>query len=218
MSISLSLRLVKDETRYSGEDKVRFANRTYKALVTTYLQCEFVDDVVKKEFLDKYLNTYYDLQYFFLKNTGYPRKGDFADHRILMQQNAASVVHQNLHYILSNLVSLFEEDTTSSPEMFTPLPPSTSILLPSLYKVAFQNAWLAHLRHPHPLDSTQLRNLLLIVHKRIIPYMNKPQLLMDWLTDAYNSGIHLTSQPDNRRKYLSPSIKRTMGINAKAQS
>ena len=40
------------------------------------------------------------------------------------------------------------------------------------------------------IEPAQLKQLLLIIHKRIIPYMNKPQMLMDWLTDSYNSGDH----------------------------
>jgi len=70
--------------------------------------------------------------------------------------------------------------------MFTALPPTTSILLPPSYKVAFQSVWLTHLRHP--LQTPQLKQLLLIFHKRIIPYFNTPRLLMDWLTDSYNTG------------------------------
>ena len=105
--------------------------------------------------------------------------------RKLLQQSSLPSVHQYIHPILLDLKPLLPSDDTI-PEMFTPLPTTASILLPSSYKVAFQSAWLAHLRHP--LDSAQVKQLLLIVHKRIIPYMNKPQLLMDWLTDSYNSG------------------------------
>ena len=105
--------------------------------------------------------------------------------RKLLQQSPSSVIHRNVHQILLALKPLLPSDDTV-PEMFTPLPRTTSILLPSSYKVAFQSVWLAHLRHP--LDSAQVKGLLLVIHKRIIPFMNKPQLLMDWLTDSYNSG------------------------------
>jgi U3 small nucleolar RNA-associated protein 19 len=100
--------------------------------------------------------------------------------------------------------------------MFTPLPKTTSILLPSSYKVAFQATWLSHLHHP--LETSQLKQLLLIIHKQIIPYMNKPQLLMDWLTDSYNSGCTRIVTTDNRRKYLTACTEWIMGINAETQS
>lgn len=110
---------------------------------------------------------------------------DLINIRKCVQNNSSPFVHRHLHTILSSLVPLLPSDDTI-PEMFTPLPKTASILLPSSYKVAFQSVWLTHLRHP--LELAQLKQLLLIIHKRIIPYMNKPQMLMDWLTDSYNSG------------------------------
>jgi U3 small nucleolar RNA-associated protein 19 len=100
--------------------------------------------------------------------------------------------------------------------MFTALPKTTSILLPSSYKVAFQSVWLAHLRHP--LEPTHLKQLLLIIHKQIIPYLNKPQLLMDWLTDSYNSGSSPVHFTDDRREHLTTGFEWSMGVNAEAQS
>lgn len=72
------------------------------------------------------------------------------------------------------------------PPFFTSLPATSTILRPENYKVAFQALWLAYLRKP--LSPPRLKQILLIIHKRITPYMNKPPLLMDFLTDAYNSG------------------------------
>ena len=106
--------------------------------------------------------------------------------RKYLQQPSSQYVHQNLHRILMSLKPLLPVDETI-PEMFTPLPATTSILLPTSYKAAFQSVWISHLRQP--LDLSQLKQLLLVIHKRVIPYMNKPQLLMDWLTDSYNSGL-----------------------------
>jgi U3 small nucleolar RNA-associated protein 19 len=105
--------------------------------------------------------------------------------RKTLQQTDTTTIHRNIHGIIISLTPLLPLDDTI-PEMFTPLPPTTSILLPPSYKVAFQSVWLPHLRHP--LQTPQLKQLLLIFHKRIIPYFNKPQLLMDWLTDSYNTG------------------------------
>jgi len=95
------------------------------------------------------------------------------------------VNYTTLHTILSAMTPLLSFDN-SPPNFFTALPSTSTILLPENYKVAFQSLWLHYFRHP--LAQQQLKQLLLIVHKRIIPYMNKPPLLMDWLTDAYNSG------------------------------
>jgi U3 small nucleolar RNA-associated protein 19 len=174
VSLTLSFRLVKDETCHKTGETIKFSNRTYSQLVDAFLQSELVDDAVRNEMCDKYLNQYYDLQFYFLQHAGK-----------LLQQSPSPMIHRNVHQILLALKPLLPSDDTI-PEMFTPLPGTTSILLPSSYKVAFQSVWLAHLRHP--LDSAQVKQLLLVIHKQIIPFMNKPQLLMDWLTDSYNSG------------------------------
>lgn len=132
--------------------------------------------------------------------------------RRIAQKTSPPIIQQTLHSILSSLVPLLPPDE-SIPEMFTSLNQKTSILLPSSYKIAFQSVWLAHLRHP--FEPAQLKQLLLIVHKRIIPYMNKPQLLMDWLTDSYNTGCSFTNKADCRRKHVSFGLEWIMGVDAK---
>jgi len=70
VSLTLSLRLVKDETAHKTGEKIKFSNRNYSQLVDAFLQSEFVDEAVRNEFCDKYLNQYYDLQFYFLQNAG----------------------------------------------------------------------------------------------------------------------------------------------------
>ena len=64
------LRLVKDETRKNG-DTVKFANRTYTQFVKVILENSQMHEITLTEFRDKYLNEYYDLQFYFLQNTAY---------------------------------------------------------------------------------------------------------------------------------------------------
>lgn len=54
------------------------------------------------------------------------------------------------------------------------------------YRATFQRAWLRVLRQPLGVDS--LKQLLAVMHARVIPNMSRPQLLMDFLTDAYDFG------------------------------
>jgi hypothetical protein len=67
----LSLQLVKDETSHKTDETIKFSNRTYSQLVDAFLQSEHVDEAVRNELCDKYLNHYYDLQFYFLQNAGY---------------------------------------------------------------------------------------------------------------------------------------------------
>lgn len=150
--------------------------------------------------------------FIFFKMLGISAIEGHLQRRKVLQKASAPIIHETLHSILSSLVPLLRHDG-SIPEMFTALNQKTSILLPSSYKVAFQTVWLAHLRHP--FEPAQLKQLLLIVHKRIIPYMNKPQLLMDWLTDSYNTGCSSTNNADGRRKHVTSGLEWAMGVNAK---
>jgi U3 small nucleolar RNA-associated protein 19 len=56
----------------------------------------------------------------------------------------------------------------------------------SVHKKALQTCWLAYMRMP--LTNDLYKKTLLIMHKRIIPHMTDPRLLMDFLTDSYNAG------------------------------
>ncbi|GAB5587927.1 Maturation and nuclear export of 40S ribosomal subunits interacting protein [Umbelopsis nana] len=55
-----------------------------------------------------------------------------------------------------------------------------------VHKKALQNCWLAFMKLP--LSNDIYKKTLLIMHKRIIPHMTDPRLLMDFLTDSYNAG------------------------------
>lgn len=50
---------------------------------------------------------------------------------------------------------------------------------------AFQDCWLSLLSLP--LESDEYRAIMMVLTKRVIPHMPKPQFLMDFLTDAYNT-------------------------------
>ncbi|KAF9934147.1 hypothetical protein BGZ65_003868, partial [Modicella reniformis] len=50
----------------------------------------------------------------------------------------------------------------------------------------FSDCWIAILKLP--FTTMIYKKTLLIVHKRIIPHLPRPTVLMDFLTDSYNSG------------------------------
>jgi U3 small nucleolar RNA-associated protein 19 len=55
-----------------------------------------------------------------------------------------------------------------------------------VHKQTFSKGWLAILRLP--MTEEYYRRTLLIMHKRILPHLAEPRLLMDFLTDSYNVG------------------------------
>ncbi|KAI1319755.1 hypothetical protein EDD11_003140, partial [Mortierella claussenii] len=54
------------------------------------------------------------------------------------------------------------------------------------HKRVFSDCWIAILRLP--FTTVIYKKTLLIVHKRIIPHLPRPTVLMDFLTDSYNAG------------------------------
>ena len=53
-------------------------------------------------------------------------------------------------------------------------------------RVEFSDCWLKILRCT--ISSEALKKVLLNMHRKVIPYLTQPTLLIDFLTDAYNSG------------------------------
>lgn len=60
------------------------------------------------------------------------------------------------------------------------------LLSVNAHKKRAQDAWLAVLRNK--LTETQRKSLLRIMSHTIAPWFNRPELLMDFLTDSYNVG------------------------------
>ncbi|KAF9928816.1 hypothetical protein FBU30_002087 [Linnemannia zychae] len=54
------------------------------------------------------------------------------------------------------------------------------------HKRVFSDCWVALLRLP--FTDVIYKKTLLIVHKRVIPHLPQPTVLMDFLTDSYNAG------------------------------
>ncbi|KAG1175479.1 hypothetical protein G6F70_004098 [Rhizopus microsporus] len=56
----------------------------------------------------------------------------------------------------------------------------------TVHRRGFSDCWLAFLKLP--LTEEMYKKILLILHKRILPHLAEPKLLMDFLTDSYNVG------------------------------
>ncbi|KAF9148929.1 hypothetical protein BGX20_006177 [Mortierella sp. AD010] len=54
------------------------------------------------------------------------------------------------------------------------------------HRRVFSDCWIAILKLP--FTTVIYKKTLLIVHKRIIPHLPQPTVLMDFLTDSYNAG------------------------------
>ncbi|KJE94509.1 hypothetical protein CAOG_005142 [Capsaspora owczarzaki ATCC 30864] len=54
------------------------------------------------------------------------------------------------------------------------------------HRAVFTDCWLALLRLPLPIDI--YKRVLIILDEQILPHLNKPKLLIDFLTESYNVG------------------------------
>lgn len=181
-ALDIFLQSIRSEAKNTGE----FPVETYKKLVRALclsnigetLADESTDNFVLLEFVTKF-NKYWDLQQFFFDK-------DFAEViEELAQTESLSVLYANYFTIIRSGLLY-----TSDEEELRALPNWVSIELPdSAYKfnvkTRYQKCLLAVLRHTE-LSSAQYKSLLIILHKRIIPFMAVPAGLMDFLTDAYD--------------------------------
>lgn len=136
------------------------------------------DNFIIAEFSEKF-NKYWDLQvYFFEKELveKFESWQDLGDKKNTIFANYLTIIRNGLLYVA---------DT----EKLHELPLWTSGKLPktaykSSIKTRYQKCFLALLKSTE-LSAVQYKALLLILHKRIIPFMGVPASLMDFLTDAY---------------------------------
>ncbi|KAI8818284.1 CBF/Mak21 family-domain-containing protein [Fimicolochytrium jonesii] len=71
---------------------------------------------------------------------------------------------------------------TSTPSKKKTYPPSSV----KEHRKVFSDTWLSFLRQPMSADMH--KRVLLSMHKRLIPYMLRPTLLIDFLVDSYDQG------------------------------
>ncbi|OLL23452.1 hypothetical protein NEOLI_001960 [Neolecta irregularis DAH-3] len=166
-------------------DGVLFPNSSFINAVKAILQSKHFSDALSAEFCSKYLNVHDDIRYFFLKDAA-----KTINHLPAADLSKQNTVRDNLLNLLLALNTMPTEekelDTFWSSLVESKKSEKHIIQTLSAHKKVFQECWLALLRLP--MTNDQYKSLLLIVHRRIAPYMIKPQLLMDFLTESYDAG------------------------------
>ncbi|KAI8376161.1 CBF/Mak21 family-domain-containing protein [Radiomyces spectabilis] len=80
-----------------------------------------------------------------------------------------------------------DEDASDKKKTSAKSKPKTHPLLQlRVHQRSFSECWLAVLKLP--LTEEIYKKTLLILHKRVLPHLVEPKLLMDFLTDSYNVG------------------------------
>mgnify|MGYP001169933153 FL=1 len=183
-ALDLMFGLIKLEAQATKE----FPVETYQSLVKLLLlgDCgevlgdESSSNFLLLEFIDKF-SKFWDLQVYFFEKSLVETISTWKD---LSHQKRAQLFSNYFTVIRGGLLY-----TTDSDEL-RDLPIYTGIKLPSTaykasIKTRYQKCLLEILRITE-LSPAQYKALLLILHKRVIPYMGVPASLMDFLTDAYD--------------------------------
>lgn len=153
--------------RAESQSLTRFAQKTYDRLVAAVLVSDSIG--VIENFVAKYAK-YWDLQLWF---------PDAVRH-CLESGDSASAVYSNFVKIIENKLLFVADFDKLQEAKYWAYPPAQAD-----YKKKFQTALLQVIGGAD-ISATQYKELLLILHKRVIPLMLTPSRLMDFLTDAYD--------------------------------
>ncbi|KAK9477328.1 CBF/Mak21 family-domain-containing protein [Lipomyces japonicus] len=182
--LTILMRLVKDESIWLAPSKGEyyFAKSFLEQVITLLLRQR--DDDLVIEFVSKYVNAYDDVRYYFY----HLLPGIIAT--VTKQQKGNAKFTTN---VLSALYAVEQQaEVNYEPASFWVPCHNTkrqAVGKTSAHRAAFQDAWLAVLNNRIlRLSPDQYKYVLQIMHKKIVPFMSKPQSLMDFLTDSYNAG------------------------------
>lgn len=188
-ALTLSMRLLKAHGQYPYReaDEHSFPKVLLRGIVAAI--CRPGADQVRREFVEKFVDEYDDIRLYTFK----------AIQDNLAEQGAQSVErsgsgseHDGSFEAVFELLSSIEGVPQSREELadFYVDPPKKpkghELFSVSKHKKAAQDAWLALMGRDMTRD--QRKRLLDIMSRVIAPWFTKPELLMDFLTDCYNSG------------------------------
>ncbi|RKO90745.1 CBF/Mak21 family-domain-containing protein, partial [Blyttiomyces helicus] len=193
-SLETLLALLKQESEVMKE----FQNALFQRVVEACVSSAVVTDQLIVA-LVKNLNAYDDLRMYFYKDLGKfleaAREGTHASKRRkgAPDNSSVSIIAINAFKVLDKLANpkseaelgqlhcVFEkpEKAGGKETVYAPLQVTA-------HRRAFESCWLALLRHQ--MTPEIYKRVLLVLHKRIIPFMNKPAMLIDFLIDSYELG------------------------------
>ncbi|KAJ3162665.1 Nucleolar complex protein 4 [Geranomyces michiganensis] len=199
-AIEQLMNVVRDDGTQQGE----FANAAYTRILEKVVENESMSEQLLERIVGD-INEFADVRYYFYKNLG-KYLGALSDGssasagmKVSAKRRKYSIPADKLSSVITTGYSILsriddaptkDDDLTtffhSAPQVATPAskrPPWASV---KEHKRAFSDCWLALFRQPMSADMH--KRVLLALHKKIIPHMVRPTLLIDFLTDSYDQG------------------------------
>ncbi|KAI1456005.1 CBF/Mak21 family-domain-containing protein [Annulohypoxylon moriforme] len=178
-ALTLAMRILQAESKYTNDkDESSFPKVFLREIVDALVRGGSED--IRQEFCEKFLAEYTDIRFYTFKAL-----------KDILSIDSSESSDEDLFDSAFDLLSFFEDVPDSAEDMsqfYVDAPKKKSDPVKSLnqHKRQAQEAWLALFA----LDPNreQRKNVLQIMTKSIAPWFTKPELLMDFLTDSYNSG------------------------------
>ncbi|OMJ09661.1 hypothetical protein AYI69_g10564 [Smittium culicis] len=170
----------------------KFPAHLYSEIVTVIVTRKNVSSNLISTFLDSYLCQYSDLRLSALKYI--PNAITITD-SIIKPSNSSkhsldpSVLSKNTFLILSRIPFL-EESSKVDQSFWVPVPkdisPKPGVLRTATYRKFYQESWISFMKLP--LSADLYKQTLSLIHRRILPGIQAPFRLMDFLSVSYDSG------------------------------
>ncbi|KAI1379391.1 CBF/Mak21 family-domain-containing protein [Hypoxylon crocopeplum] len=178
-ALTLALRILQAEGQYmNGTDEYNFPKFFLREIVGALVQSG--SDDIRQEYCEKFLGEYADIRFYTFKALK-----DF------LSTNPPTSSDHGLFDNIFDILSFFEDVPDSAEDIgelyiVAPKKKSNPVMSLNQQKKQAQEAWLA-LLNLGP-NREQRKKVLQIMTRSIAPWFTKPELLMDFLTDSYDSG------------------------------
>ncbi|KAI0161706.1 CBF-domain-containing protein [Hypoxylon sp. FL1284] len=178
-ALTLAMRVLQAEGKYLKDtDEYSFPTNFLRDVVDKLVGNG--SDDIREEFCAKYLGEYADIRFYTFKVL-----------KDILSTTSAASPEESMFDNAFDILSFFEDVPDSVEDMgdhYIDAPKKKGHPVTSLnqQKRQAQEAWLALLKLGPSRE--QRKRVLQIMTKSIVPWFTKPELLMDFLTDSYDSG------------------------------
>lgn len=181
-ALTLAMRLLKAEGQNPLTDKTEYNfPKAFLREIVGALCLPEVDSEVRQEYIEKFVDEFDDVRFYTFKAVQ-DLLGEEGEGR------TEPVAFDTVFELLSSIEGV--PDSSEEFEGFYVDPPKKKkgheLFSVSKHKKQAQEAWLALMGLV--MDKDQRKRLLDITSRVVAPWFSKPELLMDFLTDCYNTG------------------------------
>ncbi|KAJ2740724.1 Maturation and nuclear export of 40S ribosomal subunits interacting protein, partial [Coemansia sp. BCRC 34301] len=204
-ALKLLMQAVAHEGMHASQSSgaYEFPNALYLNILELVLDSTEPTDQLLRSLADSYLNLYDDLRYYFYRDVAKIASPDYDPFKTGGRSGvrSKSLVEEAEAFVRNTFAVLGMIKTAGTTfagreytafwvgggaEVEAPSGDENSVSSATAHRKAFSEAWIAFLRQP--LTADIYKQVLLTMHRRIIPHMVDATGLMDFLSTAYDSG------------------------------